>query len=944
MTRSNYRLLAAIALLFFCVASHHCNGQDNSTENPLRATFDSTRTDTFNRPVLGSTSNLAPEKAMAQELTTQLSSPDFQIRQHAFEKLWRMGESGRPVLLMAANHPDPEVSRRASEILNDYRIGVDAQTPRETARIVKLFHSGSKRTQGGLLNNLARNNRFELLYRLLDQVSDREKQRELYRDVFGLKDFLTRLVQAGRWQEIEFMLTHQLTRKFDTMIYFYFQLAQGSARQLSKRLHQDLLALKRDGLEINDEQLMEMVSILRIERRFDDAMHQAQQLKDVSTRIAITRQVLKEKGDWKTIAENMILGDETPANGETKFAFNLAQQAVIHHFNNDEAKVKQTLSMLASRAGELKKGNQAIEAKAARRLVAEVALSVMDLQTAMKYFDSSDRLEIFAVLNHLHRYDDAFMAVDLSAGLDERIVWFERRIRNLESLRGKIQRQEKLNQDTDELEDDLRATWRLCTSVASQFGSWGFTQESRLHYRTLFASLEDDENVLGQKTDILEGLIDLGEFEEVWLLVERGFSESEHRLLMESIFEYKSAQSTFWYGVLKTRYPNAQQRLRVVASLINSPMGSGIQGGKFQFDLDEEFAAARSTLKSDTGILEFHISEVLKFHGRDSESQRYLFDAKGMSNRNATALIAAQFMNESKFEGAVSVFEESSTGSNSTFNLMQAAEAYRKLGRADEAALRETMAFVVWDNSYRSDTIINDFDRHQKLGQLADFLQVYVCAPGNKRISNERYRGSLASSLSKVDPKNAAINMQISLLEMHSTESPGLRRLISWADAPLQIMTANAKALIDRGAFDDALATLLKSNEFRPGDPGIGEEFLPAFAEAGKLEHADRLLTAVSDFYFEVLQRFPASPLHHNNFAWICACGKHQLSSAKRHSEKAISLRPQTSSYLDTYAEICYLIDDEEQAIEYARQCTQLNPQKLHYQKQLKRFQKNSKR
>ncbi len=853
--------------------------------------------------------------------------------------MWRLGEAGRSVLLVAANSSDREIARQAKELLNRYVLGVDAKTPQQTARIIKFFHDGNDGLKGSLLNKLARDNKFHLLYRLLEQVEDKEQQESLYNDVFGLNDFLIRLVQAERWAEIEFMLTHPLTRKFDTMIYVYYQKSLGRIQQLSDQFQEELTSSSKNGSDATDEQIIEWVAILRIQRRFDEATKFAQELKDDSARTALTRQILMESGNWKAIADNMILPGEPVAEGDSQFAFSLAQQAVIFHFNEDKAKVRDALNQLKAIAKAFEDDHQDIEAKAARRRVVEVALSVMDVETASDFFEESDRLEVFTVLNILHRYDDAFDAIGLGSGLEDRIEWFGKQVRILDSLRQQIRRAEESNEDSDDQEINLRDTWRLCCNVASQLGSFGFTQESCLHYRTLFASLDDVENVLDQKIDVLEGLIDLGEFEEAWLVIDRGFSDSEHRILMGSIFEYKSEQATFWYQTLKFRYPDAQERLRVVASLVNSPMKLGSRNEQIPIDLDAEFAAARTTIKSPTGLLEFNISELLKFHGRNSESQQYLLDATSLLNRNAMALSAAGLMEEGKFKQAVSVYEEPSAGPNSTYNLMQTAEALREIGRDHEAALRETMAFVVWDNSYRSDTIIGDFQRQDKLGQLVNFFQVYVCAPGNTRISNERYRRSLASAMRNEAPKYSAINMQILLLEMHNNDSPGMQRLIYWADAPLQIMMAKSRALLNRGEFGHALKLLLEGNDFRPGDPGIGEEFLPTFASAGKHELAAQLLAAVSEFYFDALQRFPASPIHHNNFAWIYACGGHQLSSAKRHSEKAVSLRPQTSSYLDTYAEICFLIGDRAQAIEYARKCVQLNPQKLHYQKQLKRFQ-----
>ncbi|MEM7782407.1 MAG: hypothetical protein AAF623_03570, partial [Planctomycetota bacterium] len=71
-------------------------------------------------------------------------------------------------------------------------------------------------------------------------------------------------------------------------------------------------------------------------------------------------------------------------------------------------------------------------------------------------------------------------------------------------------------------------------------------------------------------------------------------------------------------------------------------------------------------------------------------------------------------------------------------------------------------------------------------------------------------------------------------------------------------------------------------------------------------------------------------------------CANRRTQSMKRHAEKAVRARPNNSSYLDTLAEINFLLGDRDQAIELIQKCIRIDPSKIHYRNQLKRFSQPS--
>ena len=150
-----------------------------------------------------------------------------------------------------------------------------------------------------------------------------------------------------------------------------------------------------------------------------------------------------------------------------------------------------------------------------------------------------------------------------------------------------------------------------------------------------------------------------------------------------------------------------------------------------------------------------------------------------------------------------------------------------------------------------------------------------------------------------------------------------------------------ARVAIAKGEFKKAADLLIECDKFAPGDPGLGEKLISELDQAGGGSEAERLFQQLAQFYVDILAKYPESSLHHNNYAWLCVCANRRTEHMRRHSELANSLCPNTSSYLDTLASICFATGEKEKAIELCRRCIELDPTKSHYRDQLKKFSAN---
>ena len=175
-------------------------------------------------------------------------------------------------------------------------------------------------------------------------------------------------------------------------------------------------------------------------------------------------------------------------------------------------------------------------------------------------------------------------------------------------------------------------------------------------------------------------------------------------------------------------------------------------------------------------------------------------------------------------------------------------------------------------------------------------------------------------------------------MDLFKTDNPNSRQLTWWAQTAGQLTIARGVVQIADQNFEQVVRNFRKYNEFRPGDPQVAEKIVPALDTAGEPGRVKLLFELVTEFYLQVLRQYPRSPLLHNNYAWICACGQRRLKYALRHCEIVLEAIPLNSSYLDTLAEVYFLQGKFAEAIEISRKCTLLNPQKRHYQRQLRRF------
>lgn len=87
-----------------------------------------------------------------------------------------------------------------------------------------------------------------------------------------------------------------------------------------------------------------------------------------------------------------------------------------------------------------------------------------------------------------------------------------------------------------------------------------------------------------------------------------------------------------------------------------------------------------------------------------------------------------------------------------------------------------------------------------------------------------------------------------------------------------------------------------------------------------------QLIREVADGLRQKIAKFPSSPRHYNEFAWLIGNTEGDLDEALRYARKAVELRPNRGDFLDTLAHVHFARGDLQNAVKYETRAAQFEP------------------
>ena len=81
------------------------------------------------------------------ELVADLGHPVYATRERVQRELWKRGDAAIPALEKVLTDENPEVVRRARELLDKFAWGIRPDTPAEVMKLLRRFQAGDKDPQ-----------------------------------------------------------------------------------------------------------------------------------------------------------------------------------------------------------------------------------------------------------------------------------------------------------------------------------------------------------------------------------------------------------------------------------------------------------------------------------------------------------------------------------------------------------------------------------------------------------------------------------------------------------------------------------------------------------------------------------------------------------------------------------------------------------------------------
>ncbi|HEX4793277.1 MAG TPA: hypothetical protein VH370_05775 [Humisphaera sp.] len=203
--------------------------------------------------------------------------------------------------------------------------------------------------------------------------------------------------------------------------------------------------------------------------------------------------------------------------------------------------------------------------------------------------------------------------------------------------------------------------------------------------------------------------------------------------------------------------------------------------------------------------------------------------------------------------------------------------------------------------------------------------------------------GDFATRFAAEQPKRRgdATAERALLQEMIVHLGSGTIRMREQAGYPMlsyHLHTAQAREALAAGDEAAMLVQMQRCRDLAPDEISLAVDLIPDLDKRGRRAEAEELFKSTFAIQRQMCERYPDSPLHHNQLAWLGAECNRELDLALEHAKRAVELEPTRTTYIDTLAEVYFQRRQFDEAIEQMNRCIQLEPKVRRHREQLEKF------
>ena len=887
----------------------------------------------------------SPDLSVLPELMKQLKSTEYAQRQLATKTILDLGPAALPELRATERSSSLEFNQRVED-LTAVLEAVDAGENSLTAKEAWLqFGDAEFETRDLILDKLMALKLYNAYFALLAQL-DHNQIRNIFEDNNSFYSVIVDMCRNERWDEIDNLLSTRLIWRHQPWLCARYHFLMGTLDQQIQTMRQrfdEQAAVESNKFSGDELELKTLIGLLMFKRQYDAASRYIELINEKELRRTASNRLLFNKGDWQELADRAVLADSDYDPDKPFLECSPREYVLLKQYSGGPAagiKAVEEIERLETAAGTLDEGMMTM---------LHVLTFNWDKAKDDLGLEANDMSLIF--LNFVNRPVEIMSLSGAGDTLESREKWMEQQREESQAGLDKLARWAEKggisHNRRQKVVEEITKTLDFYLAVCEHMLELGLEHEATLYLRQAYVQVHDVDDLSELRERIMTAICKTGRPEfTLPFLEESGFSDAQIGSLIgtRTIFHTdlsaahdRTNQAQFVNRALSEEVTDPIARLYRVAALLNSalaPTDPALLKSLYPdgFDLDAELALVEHD-SNRSSCWQMYL--LYHFHQRSEEASQWKQMAAAKGNVAALFQIAEDALAREDFEVAAQLFDAHFESSSEFYPLAIAARGYLLAGQSVTANRRMFYASIIPDH-YDSTmaAFYQKFNIDERGDWVCDLARLEICLNEDPRYPDFQ---NAMKCFKKSDPVESSNLGRRSILDLELYNA--LQTYYYMARLNTESRTQDLMAAIERRDFEMARAIFDQIIEFLPGSPSLVEKSVPRLDELGQTKLADYMTSKAGEYFVRTLKEYPNSANHRNNYAWILACAKRQLDTLLRHAEAAVALRPDQATYIDTLAEAHFARGEYDLAAKWIKKAVALDPPRLYYRNQLKKFQ-----